>query len=284
MPFWTRITFIAAAMAVVVALALAGLSLDSAQATPGFSFTLDDPVGDTFGSAPVQHDIVSVSGMVEGENVVMRAEFAGEIVPPTQGFPPSGIPFELTGFLLFDVDQDPTTGVYIDEEIGPFCPNSLGMGVDVIFQLFLYEDGFAPLLDYQELVVLAQVPVEFQPRSFETTVPIDYLGGDMSFNMAAVLGANVEQGVTDCFPGEGALDVGALKATPEPPATPTVAGISPTTVPAATPTATVEAVQLPDTGDGAPSGGGLPAVALSSSLALAAGALMLLAWRFVRIR
>jgi hypothetical protein len=244
-----------AILALATVVAAIGLALTLASTTPAHAeldFVVGDPVGDTLGVGAVQHDITTVSGLTDATNFYLTIGFVGPIEPPD-----SGTPNALLGFVVFDTDQDPSTGMNIDEEIAQFCPEPLGVGAEATLSLFFYADGAAQLTD-ADGGLLADVPLTFHDdASFTATIPLAALGGDELFNFAAVMGTGVPFGkgkaeaeVTDCAPEDGGfIDTAGLLATPVPTATATATStLEPA---AATPTATAAAIALPNTGDGA---------------------------------
>lgn len=80
-------------------LTLLGTSFQNANAqTP-------DPTGDTFGSGPVQLDIISTSANLVGSSIQFRVDFGGPIAPAS-AFAPNSV----VGFIDIDTDQNAATG------------------------------------------------------------------------------------------------------------------------------------------------------------------------------
>ncbi|MGB2695214.1 MAG: hypothetical protein WBD55_08515 [Dehalococcoidia bacterium] len=239
------------------------LSLAATHANPDFDFAVADPAGDTFGVGPVQHDIVSVSGVSDGTNFIVTVEFADAVAEPD-----SGSPTKVQGFVTFDADQDLATGINVDADIAQFCPGPLGLGAEQNLQLFNYAGGVAPLYDFAA-ASSTDVPVTFGVNSFTATIPISALGGDELFNFAVLAGGNDPQSdeeITDCAPGDGGF-IDTADYLPTPTVTKTA---QPPTVTQAlpTPTSTVAAVTLPATGlDSGSRGGWLPWLLLGAGVA-----------------
>ena len=63
-----------------------------------------DPIGDTFGTGAVQHDITSA--YYTTTELIVSVTFAGTIAPGN-----SGQPNAVVGLIDFDTDQDSTTGI-----------------------------------------------------------------------------------------------------------------------------------------------------------------------------
>lgn len=159
--------------------------------TPDFSFTVSDPIGDIFGFGPGQHDITAISGTGDVSTFCLTVEFAGPVDPADAG---SGQ--EVVGFIEFDTDENATTG--FPGNVDLFCPTPAGIGVEVTLDMFSVSGGFGTLLPSGDLV-----PVVFTENSFTAAIPLAALGGDNSFNFAAVLGTMAEP--TDCAPNGGSI-------------------------------------------------------------------------------
>lgn len=256
-----RRSFITVSLAATIAVAgfATILPFSPARATPDFNFTIPDPVGDTFGLDPVQHDIVSVSGSSDGTNFVLTVEFADTIAAPD-----SGSPIKLGGFVTFDTDQNLATGVNVDADIAQFCPQPLNLGAEANLAIFAYAGGTAPLLALPGGAPITDVPITFDTTSFTAVIPLSALGGDELFNFAVLMGGNdpkSDEEITDCAPDDGGfIDTAGIQVTPT--ATTAVAP-SPTgtaTLEPPAPTATAAARTLPVTGanGGGPSAPWLP--------------------------
>jgi hypothetical protein len=163
-----------------------GLTPVACPETPNFSYQVDDPTDDAFGSGSVLHDITAVSGEGDDTTLCLTVEFAGPVEPADAGSDHS-----LDGFVEFDTDEDATTGdaPIVDQ----LCSDSAGMGVDATLDLFTVSDGAATIFPGDE-----NVAVSFDGNSFTAVIPLSALGGDDAFNFAMVLGTSDEP--TDCAP------------------------------------------------------------------------------------
>lgn len=153
--------------------------------------TVDDPVGDTFGSGKVQNDIVEFSAAYDANNLYLGMAFADPISPPG-----SGQPNELAGFVgEFDIDQDPGTGIP-GGNVSIFCPQSVNFGVDYFLgcgTCFIYNENYVPL-----------VPIEgtYGADRADYVIPLSAIEGDDGIlDTAAVIGTPSEP--TDCVPDGG---------------------------------------------------------------------------------
>ncbi len=257
----------------VAAIALA-LAISSGPTHAVGGFEVPDPLGDTLGKGPYQHDIVLVSGSTDGANLILTVQFEGAISPPSPepaattfgaasflgGEPSAG----LYGYVDFDTDQNPGTelrpelpqqegigisGLPTNDHVTQWCPDPSGMGVDAFLNVGDYDSGSgtAPIETADAPVA---VPVSFGATSFTATIPLSAIGGDINFNFGMVLGNNLEP--TDCAPDDGGNikpDLSKQMPTETPQPTPTG------TVPPPEPSATVAATVIaPDTGRGGATG------------------------------
>ena len=179
-------------------------------ATPTFSFTVPDATGDAapfFGVGPLVHDITSISAEGDATTVCLTVEFAAPIDPAD-----AGTGNELVGFLEFDTDADLFTG-FIPGQADFLCPDRAGLGVDTTLDLFSVFGGMALLVPFGTAPNVL-VPVVFDTNAFTAAIPIAELGGDTTFNMAALIGTFIEP--TDCAPNGGSIGspTGALVPVP----------------------------------------------------------------------
>ncbi|MCH7698845.1 MAG: S8 family serine peptidase [Chloroflexi bacterium] len=193
-------------------------------ASPTFSFSVPDPLGDAFGSGSPNHDITSVAGDGDVDTFCLTVEFDGPVDPAD-----AGTGQEVAGAIEFDVDQDPFTGFSPFMDI--FCASPSDLGVEASLSMFDVSGGFG-LLDG------VPIPVVFNTTSFTAIIPLALIGGDSAFHFGMVLGSIFEP--TDCAPEDGgcisAPDGTAcvLPPTPTPTDTPTP---TPTPTPPVCPTA-----------------------------------------------
>ncbi len=288
-----RVSLLGLALA-ATAIALA-LAISSGPTHAVGAFEVPDPVGDTLGKGPYQHDIVLVSGSTDGANFILTVDFADTIAPPsaplaapstfgssqTLGEVPSDV---VVGFVDFDIDQNPETAILPEQpppngvgisgglfrsHVTQYCPVPSGMGVDAYLNVGGYDggSGTAPLVAGGPPL---PVPVSFGPTWFTATIPLSAIGGDVSFNFGMVLGNSLDP--TDCAPGNGGNikpDLSKQMPTETPEPTPTE------TMPAPEPSATVVATVIaPDTGRGGSTGSTpvLPWVLVAAGVTVSASA------------
>lgn len=166
-------------------------SVNGCPATPDFSFSVPDPLGDAFGFSLPNHDITNVTGQGDANTFCLTVEFNGPVDPAD-----AGTGNEVVGAIDFDTDEDPNTGFFAFPDF--FCPDPSGIGVEVELDMFSVFAGMATLFPTGELV-----PVSFGPTSFTAVIPMASLGGDPSLNVAGVLGNATF--ATDCFPNGGSI-------------------------------------------------------------------------------
>ena len=170
-----------------------------------------DPIGDTFGTGAVQHDITSFSAYYTTTELIVSVTFAGTIAPGD-----SGQPNAVVGFIDFDTDQDSTTGILSNVDF--YSPYTTGLGVDYCVDLFLYSSatGDTSVLDDTGAEV-GKAPVSFTSNSFTVRVPLALIGGDDGIvDTATVLGTILEP--TDACPNGGYIT--SSSAAPVPTITP----------------------------------------------------------------
>ncbi|MEX2158635.1 MAG: dockerin type I domain-containing protein [Dehalococcoidia bacterium] len=187
-------------------------------------FSTQDPLGDQIGQPPfieppviingesagglppdnVRPDITRVAGGADNENVCLTIEFADPIDPPSEQTDNA-----VVGLIAFDSDENAATGFggIVDSYCGPS-----GLGVDaelsafsgtgVLVPITEYFEGPRPLGAEQEAHYAL---VRYGDRAITLIIPLKALGGDASFNMAAVFGSFYEP--TDCAPNGGAIHV-----------------------------------------------------------------------------
>lgn len=157
--------------------------------------TVTDPTGDTFGTGPVQHDIVFLQADITDIGLGLFIAFADSIEPAD-----SGLPNALFGVVDFDTDQDPTTGIQSTADI--VCPDPAGIGVDLILDMSGYDSatGTAPVVDDAGNFVTDAL-VQFGPQDFFANVFLF----DGPWDAAAVMGTALEP--TDCVPNGGFVTI-----------------------------------------------------------------------------
>jgi subtilisin family serine protease len=148
---------------------------------------IEDPAGDAEG--PV--DITTVRAGSDGSTVATMA------IDFTSGTPMD----EAVGFVMFDTDQDPSTGIPPTEFLGK---PSQDIGVDYFADLFGIHD-FEPavyIVDTINFEVVAVVPVTIEEQTVTFDIPLEAVGGDDgSIDTAMVLGDFFQP--TDWAPDEG---------------------------------------------------------------------------------
>ena len=142
-----------------------------------------DPLDDTFGFSPVQHDIISVTVEPQDPNVLMTVTFADSIEPPDEEAQRS-----VFWRISFDLDQDEATGdsPFIDV-VSPHGPTMLGEELSLTW-FNAGESG---------------VQASFDESSFTLTIPLELLGGDSNFNFAVLASSFFGEDNTDVAPNGG---------------------------------------------------------------------------------
>lgn len=170
----------------------------------GFAGLLD-PVPDEFSTAAsdglVPPDIEALFVWREAGLLVVLMAFAEEVVPDDVGGPNT-----VFGYLEFDTDQDPTTGVlpWTDELRPPDVPGSTGMGSDFYVNIgasatpteyTVWQNGVGPTGSIKPLF-------DFDVIVFE--IPAALLGGDdLVLDVASIVGTESEP--TDIAANDGHL-------------------------------------------------------------------------------
>jgi len=156
-----------------------------------------DPVGDTFGIGPVQHDITLFSAYYTATELIITVEFDGAISPP--------LPMQadsVVGYIDIDADQDWLTGDISNiDDFSPYSPTNLG--VDYAVDLWAYNpvNDTVALFDEDEIEVGTAV-IEFEANSFVVTIPLSIMNNDDgNVNTAVVIGPFEEP--TDIAPNGG---------------------------------------------------------------------------------
>ena len=169
-------------------------NLDTVEIPPcaPAGFSVADPVGDTIGFEPIQHDVVAVSGGSDGENVCLTVSFDGPIDAPG-----SGDARAVAGALSFDTDNDSHTGSSPLTDV--FCDPPSNIGSEVEISLF----NAGAVVPFVGHAGQSNAFLNVQERSFELIIPLDALGGDDSFDLTLVVGTFNE--ATDCVPNGGSI-------------------------------------------------------------------------------
>jgi hypothetical protein len=157
--------------------------------------TTSDPTGDTYGYWAVQHDITSFSACYTATQLIITVEFAG----PISAYD-SGLPNAVDGYIDFDTDQNPATGM--SSNVDFYSPYTSGLGVDYFVSLdYSSATGDTPVSDDTGTEV-GRAPVSFTSNSFTVRVPLSLIGGDDGIvDTATVVGTVLEP--TDACPNGG---------------------------------------------------------------------------------
>jgi len=165
---------------------------------PPFDFSFADPAGDTVSatasSVPKGIDLLQVSGTVGPDEVRLVLEFAEPVVAWSAGAANS-----LDGFVDFDLDENPGTGIRdVSTETGS---GAFDLGAD--FYLDLRDDsGRLWLVDVAERR-FSRVKATFSGTQVEVTIPRSELvarnDADNRFRMGVLVTA-VGRPVTDVAP------------------------------------------------------------------------------------
>ena len=204
---------------------------------PTFSFSIADPVGDNFGLPNPNHDIISVAGEGDDSLLCLTIEFAGPVDPYDSG---SGQ--KVAGWMEFDTDQDPTTGVPPGLALlDLFCPDPAGMGMESLLEAWA-SGGFGRLDG-------TLVPITFGTTSFVVFIPLSLIGGDTAFDFNVLMGTTAG-GLdwSDCAPYDGGCirSQGYICGEPSPTPTDTpTPTFTPTDTPTDTPTPTITPTPTP---------------------------------------
>ena len=154
---------------------------------------VSDPVGD---GGPV--DVIEIRGNSTSSAIELQLVFKTELDP-----------FDFGGYLGFDTDQDPFTGIEY-----PFSNPNQDVGCEFFVDFFSL--GFNEINVYDQFSnYLGTVDATYDLRSFTFAIPLSILGNDDGvMNIAAVVGDN--SGPTDWIPDEGHGILGLSWLTVEP--------------------------------------------------------------------
>jgi subtilisin family serine protease len=164
---------------------------------------ISDPAGDSLDS----NDVTTVRAGSDGSTVAsMAIDFA-----PTTPMANVG------GYVFFDTDQDPSTGLPAEGQFG--LPGQ-DVGMEYFADLFeANSDGIVPLWSADTFELVAVLPATVVDHTIAFDIPLEALGGDDGFiNTAMVVG---QLGPSDWAPdaGHGTIqpftDVSWLSETPE---------------------------------------------------------------------
>ncbi len=168
---------------------------------PPSTFSLADPVGDTFGSVDPQWDVTALTVTRTTDGVIVRLDFASDIAPPVRG-DSSG----LIGLVELDLDQNAATGHAAVVDVVRADHGSTGLGVDasLVFGPFF---GDSTIVRDANDVAVGRAETSFAGHRVTIKVPRAMLGNDDGWvNAAAVVGHS--HSATDFAPEAGHLTVG----------------------------------------------------------------------------
>lgn len=155
------------------------------QALPSYSmshqYTYDDPSGDTASASG--HDIAYLSSSIEPDRITFQIGFFDSIAPASAFATNS-----LVGYLDFDLDQSPLTGVVPHQNV--FGSGSAALGIELFVDLFSEEfsPGHAEVIDAATMLPVADATLTFEPTRLSIDVPLTVFGGDTALNYGAVVG------------------------------------------------------------------------------------------------
>lgn len=186
---------------------LAGCSGSDPLLAPGEAASRDeattsDPLGDTFGSAPVPADLTEFALVRDATTLTARLEFSRHIVSPLTGDPEAPI-----AFLDLDVDQNPATGrrAVVDEYRLDGGATALGVEFGVDLSDFV-PNGSVPVRDANGDEI-GRVTPTYAGRTMTVRIPLALIGDDGYVNAAVIVGASSRP--SDLAPNVGHLTLNA---------------------------------------------------------------------------
>lgn len=140
------------------------------------AISIPDPAGDTFGSGPIQHDILSVTSTINPTNVVFDVSFAGPIAPASAFSAGS-----LVGFLDLDIDQSSATGA--SARLGAPATPTVISGIEYYVDLFSesFTPGTVDIINASTGLPTGSAAISYSPTSFSLTLPFSLIGNDDGF-------------------------------------------------------------------------------------------------------
>ena len=162
-----------------------------------------DPLGDSYGTDSVQHDILDLSAYYDASDLHVTVAFA-ETISPCNEQCLQGLPVDaLEGFLDLDLDRDASTGELAFSDLNSPADTGLGVEACAAFELYNEEAGGLPilLLVGEAFLEVGRVPVDFATHSVSFSIPLAMLGHEGPMNLAGVFGTNA--GPTDVAPNAG---------------------------------------------------------------------------------
>lgn len=197
----------------LLAVAWIGLVAGPSNVRADLTSLYADPVGDTFGVGPVQHDITSMASDLTTTDLTFTVTFANPIFAPSAADARS-----VVGFLDLDRDRNAATGTSAADSnftIARGIAAKSGLGVEAFFDLFseISTPGSVALVDAATFGVIGSAPITFTTNSFSITAPLSLLGGDGLVNFGVIVGTFLE--ATDEAQNPG-LPPATTAAVPEP--------------------------------------------------------------------
>ncbi|MBN2291621.1 MAG: hypothetical protein JXM70_04300 [Pirellulales bacterium] len=168
-----------------------------------------DPIGDTFGSGPVQHDIVSTHVTLSATDITFEV-FFNEMIAPT-----SSSSDGVVGYIDLDVDRSSLTGEISHVTDLGNAPSGLGIEyyVDLLSEPF--HPGFVELVDANTNTTIdPALPISFSADSFSVAIPLSSLAsGDGQVDFGILVGTVLEstdQSVGTVIPEASSLLIWSL--------------------------------------------------------------------------
>lgn len=168
-----------------------------------------DPLGDTFGTGAVQHDITSVNAVFTSTTLTFTVNFSGAVSAASANNARS-----VTGFIDIDADRNAATGARpLTGLLAPGIEPDLGVeyGIDLGFESAL--PGFVAVYNAVTFATVGVAPVTFSTNTLSVSVPLALLGGNALVNYAVIVGTSSE--ATDRAPN-GRIPATSAAAVPEP--------------------------------------------------------------------
>jgi hypothetical protein len=172
-----------------------------------------DPRGDTFGSGPIQHDILSITSAVGGTSTSFAITFDDPVFAPSSGRP-SGV----VGFIDIDVDQKLSTGITSSNTSFAISrggvPVLKGLGIEYYLDLFgeISHPGSVDVINAVTRNPVGTAPIVFDSqanKSFSIVVTNSLIGVSGPINYGVQVGTFDE--LTDV-----ASDISGPSTVPEP--------------------------------------------------------------------
>jgi PEP-CTERM motif-containing protein len=135
--------------------------------------TVADPVGNTFGTGLVQHEITGVSATFNTSSLTFTVDFAGAVFAPSANNERS-----VFGFIDIDSDRNPATGAapWVNV-LGPTGAPAVSLGDEYWLDLFSEEvqPGRVDVVNQMSEVV-GTAPITYGTNLLSVTVPLSLLG------------------------------------------------------------------------------------------------------------